>query len=332
MQILIVAPSWIGDTILAQPLLTRLQEEHPGVAIDVLAPAWSAPLLARMSEVRRVIDNPLGHGEFNLAARWRLGRALRGEAYDAAIVLPNSWKSALVPLFAGIPLRIGYTGEGRVGLLNRRHRLEPKRLPQLAERYAQLAKLPGSPPASSLPQPHLDSSAEQRRAALLALGLPPDASPAVFCPGAEYGAAKRWPSRHFAALAQRLASKDQPVWLVGSNKDVALGEEIAQLAQGAAVNLCGKTTLAQALDLLAGAALVVSNDSGLMHVAAALDRPLLALYGSSSPMFTPPLSPHAKILSLKVDCSPCFKRYCPLGHFKCLEDLSPDMVYARIAN
>ena len=331
-RILVIAPSWIGDTILAQPLLTRLHQQHPGLVIDVLAPAWCAPLLARMSEVRRVLDNPFGHGEFNLLARWRLARSLRTEAYDTALVLPNSWKSALLPFFAGIPRRIGYTGEARYGLLNCRHTLDPLAHPQLAERYLQLAESPGKTPDGPPPLPHLSATPEQQRAARAALGLPVAAQAVVFCPGAEYGPAKRWPSHHFATLAQRLGSPAEPVWLVGSAKDAALGDEIAQLAQGSALNLCGRTSLQQAIDLLAGARLVVSNDSGLMHVAAALGRPLVALYGSSSPAFTPPLSPHAKILSLQADCSPCFKRVCPLGHFKCLEDLSAESVLQQIEN
>jgi heptosyltransferase-2 len=332
MKILIVAPSWIGDTILAQPLFMRLHELHPNLALDILAPAWSAPILARMPEVRRVRENPFAHGDFKLLARRRLGRELRGEAYDAAMVLPNSWKSALVPYFAGIPLRIGYTGEGRIGLLNRRHALEPAALPQLAQRYARLAEVAGSiiSPRPPLPQPHLSSTPAQQRAVRLSLGLPLDALPAVFCPGAEFGPAKRWPARHYAELARRLAAEGLPVWLVGSDRDRSLGEEIAQLAQGAALNLCGRSTLEQALDLIAGARLVVSNDSGLMHVAAALERPLIALYGSSSPAYTPPLSSRAKILTLNTECSPCFKRVCPLGHFKCLEDLTPETVAQQL--
>ncbi|MBP9713125.1 MAG: lipopolysaccharide heptosyltransferase II [Sterolibacterium sp.] len=331
MRILIVAPSWIGDTLLAQPLFARLHEKHPQLVLDALAPAWTSPLLARMPQVHQVFDNPFAHGEFNLGARWRLGRQLRDGRYDEVIVLPNSWKSALSPFFAGIPLRTGYRGEARVGLLNRRHTLEATVLPQLAQRYLQLAEAPETPAiARPLPETRLSSTPAQQQAVRAALNLPADAHPAIFCPGAEFGPAKRWPSRHFAALARQLADKNIPVWLLGSAKDIELGDGILQMSQGHALNLCGRTTLEQAIDLIASARLVVSNDSGLMHVAAALDRPLFALYGSSSPDYTPPLSRHAKIISLHADCSPCFKRACPLGHFKCMEELKAETVMNAI--
>mgnify|MGYP000894184761 FL=1 len=334
LKILIVAPSWIGDTILAQPLFMRLHQKHAALALDVLAPTWTAPLLARMPEVRKVLDNPFAHGEFNLAARWHLGRELRAEGYDEVIVLPNSWKSALSPFFAGIPVRSGYVGEARVGLLNRRHKLDAAALPQLAQRYAQLAEAPDVAAAAlatqPLPQIHLSSTPAQQQAVRAALDLPADVAPAIFCPGAEFGPAKRWPSRHFAALSRLLAEQGIPVWLLGSSKDATLGDGIAQMSQGHALNLCGRTTLEQAIDLIAGARLVVSNDSGLMHVAAALGRPLYALYGSSSPIYTPPLSAQAKIISLHADCSPCFKRACPLGHFKCMEELKAETVLHEI--
>lgn len=334
MRILIVAPSWIGDTLLAQPLFARLHEKHAALVLDVLAPSWTAPLLARMPQVRQVLDNPFAHGEFNLGARWRLGRQLRDAHYDEVIVLPNSWKSALSPFFAGIPRRTGYSGEARAGLLNQRHRLNTTVFPQLAQRYLQLAEAPEAPGvpavARTLPQANLVSTPQQQQAVRQTLGLPTDVSPAIFCPGAEFGPAKRWPSRHFAALARQLSEKNIPVWLLGSSKDVELGDGIAQMAQSHALNLCGRTSLEQAIDLIAGARFVVSNDSGLMHVAAALDRPLFALYGSSSPDYTPPLSKHAKIISLHADCSPCFKRACPFGHFKCMEEMKAEMVLQEI--
>ncbi|MBU0752662.1 MAG: lipopolysaccharide heptosyltransferase II [Gammaproteobacteria bacterium] len=325
--ILIVAPSWIGDTIMMQPLLSRLRAQRPDSKIHVLAPAWCTPLLARMPEVAAIIENPFAHGEFNWEGRRALGRRLASTGFfSEAYVLPNSWKSALVPFFAGIPLRIGYHGEARYLLLNRRQRLDAAALPRLVDRYAALA----GPADGPTPQPHLSSTSEQQRDARRALGLDETVAPVVFCPGAEYGPAKRWPAGHFAALAGKLGASGTPVWIVGGAKDRETGDEIAALSQGAASNLCGRTDLEQAIDLIAGARLVVSNDSGLMHVAAALDRPLLALYGSSSPDYTPPLSPRAKILSLNLDCSPCFKRECPLGHLHCLEELTPAQVLKAV--
>ncbi|BAO28620.1 lipopolysaccharide heptosyltransferase II [Sulfuritalea hydrogenivorans] len=326
MKILVVAPSWIGDTILAQPLLALLKRKHPDARIEVLAPNWSAPLLGRMGEVDAVIVNPFGHGEFNFGARRALGRRLASADFSKAYVLPNSWKSALVPFFAGIPRRIGYQGEARYLLLNERHRLDASAHPQLVQRYAALA----GPPPATLPQPHLSSTVEQQQAVRRELGLPLDAAPVIFCPGAEYGPAKRWPSQHFAALARLVASPQNPVWLVGSAKDAAVGDEISAAAEGAALNLCGRSSLEQAIDLIASARCVVSNDSGLMHVAAALGRPLVALYGSSSPAYTPPLSAEAEIISRNLPCSPCFKRECPLGHFDCMNGITPEQIAANV--
>jgi len=321
-KILVVAPSWIGDTILAQPLLALLKQHNPGARIEVLAADWSAPLLGRMTEVDAVISNPFHHGEFSFGARRALGRRLAGADFAEAYVLPNSWKSALVPFFAGIPRRIGYQGESRYLLLNERHRLDTVHHPQLVQRYAALT----GPLPARLPPPQLNSTDEQQQSARLALGLPLDATPTIFCPGAEYGPAKRWPARHFAALARLVATPRHPVWLIGSDKDTAVGDEIAAAAEGAALNLCGRSSLEQAIDLIASASAVVSNDSGLMHVAAALERPLVALYGSSSPAYTPPLSAQARIVSRNLSCSPCFKRECPLGHFDCMNGITPQQV------
>lgn len=330
MKALIVVPSWIGDTVLAQPLFRRLHEKTPGLQIDALAPRWVAPILERMPEVATIIDSPFAHGELSWKVRVRLARRLAGEGYQRAYVLPNSIKSALIPFFADIPERIGFVGERRYGLLNRRHTLDKRALPQMAERFAQLAEPPGTPLPRPLPQPRLTSDREQQAATLTALGLDVPDKLAVFCPGAEYGPAKRWPARHFATLAQALLARAYAVWLLGSLKDSAVGEEILARAGTPARlrNLCGATSLGQAVDLLALASFVVCNDSGLMHVAAALDRPLIAVYGSSSPEFTPPLSESARIIRLALPCSPCFERQCPLDHLDCLNKLAPQQVLA----
>ena len=320
---LIVAPSWIGDAVLAQPLFQRLQERHPGLVLDALAPRWVTPVLSRMDEIGEVLDNPFAHGELNLKARWALGRQLAARGYDAAWVLPNSLKSALVTAFAGIPLRVGFTGEARYGLLNCRHTLDKSATPLMVERFAQLAEAPGRQPPRPIAPPRLHSREADQMRTLAALGLERPSRLLVCCPGAEYGPAKRWPEAHYASLARAAAAQGWTVWLLGSHKDGPVGESIAQAADGCARNLCGATSLDQAIDLLALADHVVCNDSGLMHVAAALGRSLTALYGSSSPGFTPPLSERATVLQLGLECSPCFKRKCPLGHFKCLQDLEP---------
>ena len=329
-KILIVAPNWIGDALLAQPLFARLRKKLPGVLIDALAPPWTAPVLRRMPEIDDVVEAPFDHGELKLFARWRLGRRLRSRRYDQAIVLPNTFKSALVPFFAKIPVRSGFVGESRYGLLNLAHKLDAKGVPLMAERYAQLAEKPGTKPALPLPQTGLAVGEVNLAIALRGLGLSREKPVVAFCPGAEYGPSKRWPARHFAALARKLAALGYAVWLFGSEKDRAIGEEIAVASEGAATNLCGKTDLASAIDLLSLAEVVVSNDSGLLHVAAGVGRPVVALYGSSSPEHTPPLARSYRIVRTGIECSPCFARECPLGHFKCMIELTPDRVAEEI--
>ncbi|MGQ0751203.1 MAG: lipopolysaccharide heptosyltransferase II [Betaproteobacteria bacterium] len=328
-KILVVGPSWIGDTLLAQPLLRLLHDTHDAAAVDVLSPQWTLPLLARMPEVRRPLLNPFGHGELKLGERRALGVQLRGEGYDQTIVLPNTFKSALVPYFAGIPLRTGFRGEMRWGLLNDVRALDERAMPRLAQRYASLAGPPGAAPMP-LPEVSLRVDESTRIATLARLGL--DAGPrvAALCPGAEYGPAKRWPPTHFAELAKRLAAEGYAVWLVGSSTDRELGESIATLSGGICRNLCGQTSLDEAVDVLASSDVVVSNDSGLMHIAAALGKRLIALYGSSTPYYTPPLSGQAAILWLGLSCSPCFRRHCPLGHFNCMMQLTPERVCSAI--
>jgi heptosyltransferase II len=316
-RILVVAPNWIGDALMAQPLFARLRENAPGLQLDVLAPEWVAPVMRRMPEVDGVIPVPFRHGKLGLRSRWKIGRELRARRYDQAIVLPNTWKSALVPFFADIPVRSGYAGEFRHGLLNLTYK--SRKLP-MPLHYGQLSEAPGKEPKLPLPSvAPLRYALHEVEAAKRKFGL--TARYAVLCPGAEYGPAKRWP--YFRELARRLSI--EPV-LLGSRSD---REASAQIG---GKNLVGETTLDEAIDLIAGAQFVVSNDSGLMHVAAALGRPQVALFGSSSPLHTPPLSPAARVLWLRVECSPCFERVCPLGHFRCMREMTVEMVYKELQN
>jgi heptosyltransferase-2 len=327
-RILIVAPSWVGDAVLSQPLLSLLKSRQPQASIEVFGPAWVLPVYRRMPEVTQTIENPFAHGELALGKRWRLGRRLRSR-YSHAFVLPNSLKSALVPFFAGIPRRTGFVGEMRYGLLNEARRLDEARLPLMVERFAHLAGMSDEPLPKPLPRPRLHVGPREVESVIAGKALPRPQRLACFCPGAEYGPAKRWPAQHFARLARALLEQGWQVWLLGSAKDAEAGREIAQQADGV-VDITGKTSLDEAVILISAASLVVTNDSGLMHVAAALDRPLVALYGSSSPRFTPPLSPNARILRLGLPCSPCFQRVCPLGHFNCMMQLVPERVLREI--
>lgn len=307
-------------------MLMRLKEADPQGAIDVLAPPWAAPVYRRMPEVAGVVDNPFGHGDLRLGERRRFAQGLRG--YDRAVVLPNSFKSALIPWHAGIPLRTGYRGEMRYGLLNDVRALDEAALPLIVERYAALAASRGEALRRPLANPRLAVDPAAREATLRRHGLEASGEIVAFAPGAEYGPAKRWPPRHFAHLARTLAARGARIWLLGSAKDAPVTAEIRALSGEACVDLAGRTSLDEAIDLMSFASHVVTNDSGLMHIAAALDRPTAAIFGSSSPAFTPPLSPKARVISLRLACSPCFARVCPLGHTNCLETLPPEDVLA----
>jgi heptosyltransferase-2 len=276
--------------------------------------------------VNDVIDNPFAHGAFRLSDRRRLGRRLRANQYDQAIVLPNSWKSALIPYFADIPVRTGFIGEMRFGLLNDARKLDKSKLPLMVERFSQLAEDNHQEITRPIPHPYLAVSKEQRDQVLGRFKLNSDQPIAVFCPGAEYGPAKRWPVQYYAELGQKLCDQGYAIWLIGSPKDKEVADKIVALGNSQAVNLCGTTDLSDAIALISCASLVISNDSGLMHIAAALNRPMLAIFGSSSPRFTPPLSALADVLRLDLPCSPCFKRECPLGHFNCMMQLTPQEV------
>ena len=332
-QILIVAPAWVGDAVISQPLLRLLHRRHRTVALDVLAPPWVAPVYQRMAEVRAVIPAPFPHGKLALRERQAVARALQLRRHDQAILLPNSLKSALVPWLAGIPLRTGYTGEQRYGLLNDRRTLRTPQTPRLVDRFAALAVADGEDIPGPLPDPQLRIDVANQGAARGSLGLSVSIHERVvaLCPGAEYGPAKRWPVAHYAEVANTLLAQGRQVWIFGSRNDADIGAGIVALAPGA-IDLCGRTSLVDAIDLLAATELVITNDSGLMHIAAAVGCRVVALFGSSTPLYTPPLSPRATTISLKLECSPCFERVCPLGHTNCLNQLAPRQILDAIAD
>ncbi|KAA0010658.1 lipopolysaccharide heptosyltransferase II [Billgrantia pellis] len=328
-RILVVGPSWVGDMVMAQSLFMTLRQRHPRCRIGVVAPSWSQPILARMAEVDEAIALDVEHGQFGWTTRRTLARRLRGR-FDMAIVLPRSWKSALVPFLARIPKRVGYTGEQRYGLISERRELDREVLDQTVKRFVALG-LPSDEASTGgfpVPRPRLRVDPGNLVELRIRLGL--TSRPAIgVMPGAEYGPAKQWPLGHFRELAGRLEAEGFEVRVLGGPKDADAGETIAK-GLVHVHNLCGQTRLADAVDLLADCQQVVTNDSGLMHVAAAVGTRVHALYGSSSPGYTPPLTDSAKIHFLGLSCSPCFERTCPLGHTNCLVQLSPQRVLGAL--
>ncbi|MGC1854357.1 MAG: lipopolysaccharide heptosyltransferase II [Candidatus Aquirickettsiella sp.] len=332
-KILIISPAWIGDIVIAQALLKYIKHRDPEIIIDVLAPAWSHELYSVMPEINEIFTTHFDHGQFQLKKRWQLGSELRYKKYQQAIILPNSWKSAIIPFAARIPIRTGWLGEMRFGLLNDWRILNKKKYPMLVHRYLLL----GSTKALATKildwqtfQPHLEINYPHKGKKLKNLFLIEDKPLLILCPGAAYGPAKCWPAEYFAEIVNYKKSKAWQIVLLGSKSDASMGNTIQKLTKNACINLIGKTSILEALTILSFATLVISNDSGLMHITAALDRPLIALYGSSSPEFTPPLSLNAKIIYLKLSCSPCFERECPLIHFNCLKQLTPKIVLNAI--
>ena len=320
---LIVGPSWIGDMVMAQSLFITLKQLHPDCLIDVLAPEWSLPILKRMPEVNEGLSADVSHGEFSFFKRRKLGLSLKSKQYTHSIIIPRSWKSALIPYFAGIPVRTGYRGEMRYGLINDVRILNKEVLKQTVQRYVAHAYQNSLQMAPAIPFPKLKVDHDNQAKLLDQLGLKLDKPVVCMMPGAEYGPAKQWPVKYYAKLAASLVANDWQVWILGSDKDKSAGESITNNITGI-YNLCGKTQLVDTIDLLACAKSVVSNDSGLMHVAAATGIEVNVIYGSSTPGYTPPLTTDNKknIFYLGLECSPCFQRQCPLGHLDCLKGIS----------
>ena len=328
-RILVIGPAWVGDMVMAQSLFLTLKQTFPDVTIDVLAPAWSLPLLSRMPQVNEAIVLPVSHGQLALAARFRIGRQLRHRGYTRAIVIPRSFKAALVPFFAGIPVRTGYRGEMRYGVINDMRALDKEVLTQTVQRQVALGlpRTAEQPPA--IPYPQLEIDEHNQKRILSELGLHLDKPIIGLMPGAEYGPAKQWPIAYYQELAGKLIVAGYQVWVFGSEKERAIGEQIEQAGKGV-FNLCGKTHLIDVIDLIALCDSVVSNDSGLMHIACATGTKVIAIYGSSDPAYTPPLSNRAQVIYMGLECSPCFKRECPFGHYRCLKEVKVNKLANQI--
>lgn len=332
-KILIIAPAWVGDVVMSQTLFKRLHDKYGGdLILDVFASGFLHGLLERMPEVNQVILNPFSHGKFQFFKRIRVGLSLRKRHYDEVFVLPNSFKSAIVPFFAGIPVRTGFVGEFRYGLLNNLYKLDKEKLPLMIDRFCALA---GAGKDNIIKWPKLTINRANQDTLCQKFNLNLDKPITAFCPGAEYGPAKQWQPKSVARLAAMLLEHGDQIIILGSSKDSGISQDILNLIGQSkpdlVINLCGKTSLADAVDLLALAKNVVTNDSGLMHIACAVGSHVVAVYGSTSPGFTPPLTKTAKILQTQLECQPCFARTCRFGHYNCLKMITPEMVLQQIS-
>lgn len=353
MKALIIAPAWVGDMVMAQSLFKLLKQNQPDLILDVVAPPSTFALASRMPEIRQAFKLAAGHGGLQFKERYELGKRLQAEQYDQALVLPNSWKSALVPFFAKVSKRTGWRGEFRYGLLNDVRILDKAKLPLMIERFCALGVGKHQPLPAKLPWPELTIDPTNQKLlkekfnltmvepVVSAIAADPDFDQSpwnysaqnkilALCPGAEYGPSKRWPAAYFAEVALDFLNQSGQVWILGGPKDQEVADEIQKICEGACVNFVGKTSLPDAIDLLDMASIVVTNDSGLMHITAAVQTPLVVVYGSTSPGFTPPLSSDVKILSLQLECSPCFERTCRFKHYHCMTELLPKQVLAAM--
>lgn len=329
-KILVIAPSWVGDMVMSQTLFKALKKCYADkLQLDIVANSWASGILGRMPEVDNIIDNPFGHGELAVFKRLALAVKLRKIRYNQVFILPNSLKSAIIPFFAGIPLRTGFVGEMRYGLINNAYKLNKIRLPRMIDRFCALAN------SGNLPQiidnPSLSIDARNQEFLAEKFNIDRNKPVIAFCPAAEYGPAKRWPPEYFAQLAG-LLKEDIQVLILGSKNDNLIAKDILQKFVGTAkiINLCGETSLTDTADILALSNCVITNDSGLMHIACAVGAEVIAIYGSSSPDFTPPLSSNADITKIILDCAPCFQRTCRFGHYNCLRLVTPGIVLYKV--
>ena len=330
-KILILGPAWVGDMVLAQSLFMTLKANQPDCTIDVAAPTWTLPLLERMPEVSGKIALTFKHGELAFFERIKFGKSLKNKGYTQSIVLTNSFKSALLPWAAGIARRTGFLGEIRYGLINDIRKLNKKTLKKTVERFVRLGLKKNQNLPEQLPNPLLTTKRVDAIKALEKLQITlPIGKILGLCPGAEYGEAKRWPAEYYAEVANQALAKNWQVWLFGSEKDVSVTSHINQLTQNKCVDFSGKTKLGEAIDLMSLCDTIISNDSGLMHVAAALNKKVIAIFGSSDPFHTPPMSSKAVIKYLGLSCSPCFQRTCPLRHFNCMKNINANQIIKLI--
>lgn len=328
-RILIRSTNWVGDAILSTPALRAVRKNFPNAQISVLAKPWVEPVYHHNAHVDRLLcyDDKGRHG--GLPGKIRVSKELRKDRYDLAILFQNAFEAALITFLAGIPNRLGYNTDGRHFLLTHPVRLKPG-LKQVHETAYYLGILEGAGLGTDGQELTLVVSAGERawaRETLRAQGEKGDRPIVGVSPGATYGSAKRWYPDRYARLCDKIyAFSKAHILILGGAGEREIGNEVARLMKSPSTNLCGNTDLRQAIALIERCQLFLTNDSGLMHVAAALDVPLIAVFGSTNPVTTGPCGSKSHVVRAPVACSPCLKTDCPTDH-RCMKEVTVDMVY-----
>ncbi len=330
-RLLVRATNWIGDAVMTTPAVRAIRENFPRAEISLLAKPWVVPVFQNSPHVDRIVVYEAKGRHRGTGGRLRLARDLRRHRFDAAILLQNAIEAALITWLAGIPLRVGFDTDGRRLLLTHPvHRTRQVKTIHQTGYY--LAMLAGAGLHIGSAELFLQLGADDRRRAARRLAqwdISKNKKLIGINPSATFGPTKQWFPERFAALADRLqATYDAVVAIFGGPGDRVLGDRIAAAMRRPPIDLCGRTGLGEAMALIAACHLFITNDSGLMHVAAALDVPLVAIFGSTNPVTTGPFSTNSRVVKSAVDCAPCLKPQCPLGHMNCMRDITVDMVFA----
>ena len=322
-KLLIIPQNWLGDIVMSQTLLKKIKSNNPKTSIDILVNSSLKNLVERMPEINKVIILDCNHRELGLFKRLRLAKEIKKSSYDRSIVLSRSLKSSLIPYFAKIPIRTGELGELRYLLINDLKEFSKESRRKTASRYISMYS-DNNEELSENYYPSLDSNSENIKNLSEKYDLKKDEKVIIFAPGAAFGPSKMWPVNKFRELGKKL-NNDFKILILGSNNEKSIGNDI--VTNKNMVNLCGKTSIADAVDLMHISKFCVSNDSGLMHLAAATNTKSISIYGSTSPDFTPPLTKNKDIHYKGMSCSPCFEKKCKYGHYNCLVDIHSDDVF-----
>ena len=322
-KLLIIPQNWLGDIVMSQTLLKKIKSNNPKTSIDILVNSSLKNLVERMPEINKVIILDCSHRELGLFKRLRLAKEIKKSSYDRSIVLSRSLKSSLIPYFAKIPIRTGELGELRYLLINDLKEFSKESRRKTASRYISMYS-DNNEKLSENYYPSLDSNSENIKNLSEKYDLKKDKKVIIFAPGAAFGPSKMWPVNKFRELGKKL-NNDFKILILGSNNEKSIGNDI--VTNKNMVNLCGKTSIADAVDLMHISKFCVSNDSGLMHLAAATNTKSISIYGSTSPDFTPPLTKNKDIHYKGMSCSPCFEKKCKYGHYNCLVDIHSDDVF-----